>query len=65
MPYDIKYEIGNKESIEAAIIKTGHNATEDLREMLGDSIFVLSLLVILNSIIAIIFIFKKSNDKNT
>ena len=62
MPFDIHYEIGNKESIESAIIQAEHNAINYLREILGDSIFVLSILSIFNAVIAMIFIVR-SNKK--
>lgn len=61
MPSDIKYEIGNKESIEQAIISVEHRTIEYLREVHGDSILALSALALLNAIIAAVFILKRKN----
>lgn len=55
---DVNFEVGNKASIEVALIQVEINTTSYFREIYGDSIFAVSLLAVANGLFAIWLLFK-------
>ena len=55
---EIDFEVGNRSSIEAALIQVKHTTINHFREIYGDSIIAVSLLAMVNALIAVWFLFK-------
>lgn len=65
LPEGLVFDIGNKESVESAIIQIEHRAIEEFREMYGKSILALSILSLFNVSIATFYILKIKKDNST
>jgi hypothetical protein len=59
MPKDVHYVVGDKGSIDTALIKTRSDAIEDMREFFGRPMFVLSGLTLFNLAICLLFLFAR------
>ena len=58
IPPDISFDVGNRLSIEAAIVQTQSSTIEYFREIYGDSVLAVSTLALFNAVVAIFCIFQ-------
>jgi hypothetical protein len=55
---DISFDVGNRQSMEAAIVQTQSSIREYFREIYGDSVLAVSTLALFNAVVAIFCIFR-------
>jgi hypothetical protein len=62
-PKDVHYVVGDKASIETALIKNRSDAIEDMRGFFGRPVLILSGLAVVNLTVGLILLFTRKRPK--